>query len=306
MVFLPELSEEFKERISNTFGEAGAVWLKELPGLLQDCFREWSLMPESSPDCLTFNYVLFVRRENGEKLVLKAGVPNHELNSEIAALKVYAGEGAVKLLDSDSQRGFLLLERLQPGTMLLEEEDDKKATTLAIEVMQRLWKKAPEQHAFLSVRDWGRGFERLRRTFKCGSGPFPEVLVSKAERLFAELCDSMEPDVVLHGDLHHWNIMKHGEEWLAIDPKGIVGEPAYEIGAWMRNPYTEIPKIPDLKKFQKRRLEQFAAELGFDRRRLRDWSFAQEMLSAWWSYEDKCGGLQESITLAEILSEIKW
>ena len=250
--------------------------------------------------------MLFVSHESGEKLVLKAGVPSHELSSEIEALKVYAGEGAVKLLDADPQRGLLLLERLQPGNMLLEERDDEKATALAIDVMRKLWKKTPEQHSFRSVRDWGKGFDRLRRTFEGGSGPFPEVLVSRAEGLFTELCDSMQPDVVLHGDLHHWNIMKHGEEWLAIDPKGILGEPAYEIGAWMRNPYTEIPKIPDLKKFQKRRMEQFAAELGFDRRRLRDWSFAQEMLSVWWSYEDKTGGIQEGINQARILSEIEW
>ena len=306
-LFPINLTQDFVQRISGTFGEAGTVWLQELPLLLRDCFRDWNLKPEYTPDCLTYNYVVFVSRGNAEKLVLKAGVPHPELNSEIEAMKLYAGEGAAKLLDSDAQKGLLLLEKLQPGKMLLEEKDDKKATAIAADVMRRLWKEPPADHCFRSVRDWGKGFERLRCTFNGGCGPFPARLLSKAETLFTELSDSMETEVVLHGDLHHWNVLQADERgWLAIDPKGVLGEPAYEIGAWLRNPAGFIFKMPDLKKVQKRRMEQFATELGFERERLRDWSIAQAVLSAWWSYEDKDDGIQEMLGLAELLSEIRW
>jgi streptomycin 6-kinase len=62
-----------------------------------------------------------------------------------------------------------------------------------------------------------------------------------AESLFRELIASSESPVLLHGDLHHFNILSaRRQPWLAIDPKGVAGEPAYEPGALLRNPNPEL------------------------------------------------------------------
>ena len=87
------------------------------------------------------------------------------------------------------------------------------------------------------MAEWGDGFKRLRARFGGGSGPLPSALVGEAEALFAALLDTAGAPVLLHGDLHHYNILAAGGgRWLAIDPKGVVGEPAFEVVALMHNP----------------------------------------------------------------------
>ncbi len=76
--------------------------------------------------------------------------------------------------------------------------------------------------------------------------------------------------MLLHGDLHHENILAAAREpWLAIDPKGIVGELTYEVGALLRN---RLDAAPDLRRLQVRRIDQLSEALGLDRQRLLGWS----------------------------------
>ena len=100
--------------------------------------------------------------------------------------------------------------------------------------------------------------------------------------------------VLLHGDLHHWNILSAGgDTWIAIDPKGVVGEREYEVGSLLRNPNDQIQHWPDLEARTRRRIAILAEVLGFDRHRLARWNFAQALLSIWWGYEDSGGMSQE-------------
>ena len=142
--------------------------------------------------------------------------------------------------------------------------------------------------------------------FGGGSGPFPDPLVAQAEQLFAELIATMAEPVLLHGDLHHENILDAGDgRWLAIDPKGLIGEPAYEVGALLRNPLPRLLAAPSPGRILARRIAQLAEELALGRTRLRDWALAQAVLSAWWSYEDHGHGWEPAIALAEILVALK-
>jgi streptomycin 6-kinase len=251
---------------------------------------------------LSYNYVAPAVDVGGTPVVLKVGFPTRELTTEIEALRLFDGRGAVRLLEADTERGALLLERLEPGTPLTAIEDDALATAFAARVMRSLWRPPPPGHAFPSVADWARGMERLRRRFDGGCGPFPSALVRRAEDLFDELLGSMSEPVLLHGDLHHDNILAaQRQPWLAIDPKGVVGEPAYEVGAFLRNPLPQLLEGASPERLLARRLDQLAAELGFDRGRLRDWALAQAVLSGWWSFEDHGRGWENAIACARIL-----
>ncbi len=261
------IPDNFARLTAEVHGAAGVAWLAALPALLADCERRWGLRV-GPPFALSYNYVAPAVRADGTEVVLKLGVPHRELLSEIAALQVYAGRGSVQLLAADAARGILLLERLQPGTPLVELGDDA-ATAIAAAVMRDLGQPVPAQHAFRTVSDWAAGLGKLRRRFGGGSGPLPARLVGLAEGLFAELLPSQAAPVVLHGDLHHWNIVAaQRQPWLALDPKGILGEPAYEVGAWLRNPLPGLLAWPDTARIQARRVAQFAEVLGLDRRRL--------------------------------------
>jgi streptomycin 6-kinase len=239
--------------------------------------------------------------------VLKLGVPNPELLTEIEALRIYDGRGCVQLLAADREQGALLLERLEPGMPLRgADDDDERATAIAAGVMRRLWRPLPPEHPFPSVARWAAGLGRLRKRFEGATGPLPCALVERAEDLFRALIASMAEPVLLHGDLHHDNILAaEREPWLAIDPKGVVGEPAYEVGALLRNPFPEILSMPQPGRILARRVDQLAGELGFDRDRILGWALAQAVLAAWWCLEDRVPGWEGFIECAELLVELE-
>ena len=300
------IPDNFVRTTLEVHGDAGATWLAALPNLIAACEQRWSLtvLPPFAP--LSYNYVAPALRADGMEVVLKLGVPNRELSTEIDALRVYDGRGSARLLDADPEQGALLLERLMPGTMLVSVADDAAATSIAAGVMRDLWRPAPAQHRFPTVADWASGLSRLRDHFDGGTGPFPAALVDKAERLFAELLPSMGEPVLLHGDLHHYNILAaQRQPWLALDPKGVIGEREYEIGALLRNPSPQYLDWPNLAQIQARRVDQLTEELDFDRRRVVGWGIAQAVLSAWWGYEDHGDASTQWLASVEALERLQ-
>lgn len=285
------------------YGDEGAEWLRRLPALIAQFERRWSVTVLPPFENLSFNYVAPAIRADGQALIFKAGVPNPELHTEIEALRLYNGRGCAQLLVADADQGVLLLERLDPGAMLATLNDDEQATSIAARVMRQLWRPPPPEHSFPTVGKWAAGLGRLRARFDGGTGPLPVALVERAEALFAELLSSMAEPVVLHGDLHHFNILSaERQPWLAIDPKGVVGEPAYEVGALLRNPWPYLLDMPQPGRILARRVDQLAEELGFDRERLVGWGFAQAVLSACWSLEDGSDDWEYAINCARLLA----
>jgi streptomycin 6-kinase len=296
--------EAFSRTIIERYSESGNIWLERLPSLLDALAESWSLTILPPFPNLTYNYVAPAIRDNGEPLILKIGVPDPELTTEVAALRFFDGRGCARLLATDEARGALLIERLLPGTSLRRLEPDDRTVLIAAETMQQIWRQAPDQHPFPTTATWGEGFARMRRSFDGGSGPFPSALTDAAERLYAELDASSVAPVVLHGDLHQENVLTaQRTPWLAIDPKGVVGEPVYEVGALLRNPPPWRTPC-ELACIMERRVHLLAEALGFERERIAGWGLAQAVLSAWWSYEDHGHGWEEALACAEALYRV--
>ncbi|HEX6384194.1 MAG TPA: aminoglycoside phosphotransferase family protein [Anaerolineae bacterium] len=300
---IDELPASFIYTVSSTF-EGGKEWLANLPQLIAVCKARWGLTVQSHFAGLSYNYVAPANMADGTEIVLKLGVTREELTMEIEALRLYDGRAMCRLVDADAEQGILLLERLQPGHMLTAVSDDEEATRIAADVMRRLWRSLPEGHTFPSVSEWADGLARLRAEFGGTTGPFSARLVEMAESLFADLLASSAEPVLLHGDLHHYNILAaEREPWLAIDPKGVSGEPAYEVGALIRNPMPDIYGWSDLERVLARRFDILAEMLALDRQRLVAWSVAQQVLSAWWAYEDlRNDEWRRTMAVAEILA----
>jgi streptomycin 6-kinase len=296
-----KVSEEFSQRIESTFGPDGKDWLDALPSILDEVSQKWTLRLLPAFEGMAYNYVAPAIRNDDMSVVIKVGVPNSELYSEIDALRIFEGRGAVNLLEAEPELGAMLLERLDPGQPIVH-LDDEQATGEAVRVIRLLHGRAPESDCFPSVFDWAKGLKRLRATFEGGTGPFPTLHVEKAEAISSELLNSMDRPVLLHGDLHHWNILSaRRSSWLAIDPKGVVGEPAYETGAWIRNPFPDLLRWQNAREVIVRRLDQFANELALDRDRIQSWSFYQAVLAAWWSYEEGDPGWENSLAVADLI-----
>jgi streptomycin 6-kinase len=297
---------DFARTMREVYGEAGIKWLERLPAIIAGCERRWSLAALPPFPRLSYNYVAPAVLADGRETVLKVGYPSPELMCEMEALRLYEGHGIVQLLHADREQGAMLLERLKPGTPLASIEDDEEATSIAAGVMRQLWRPVPAEHQFPTVAKWASGLGRLRERFGGTTGPFPKSLVEEAETLFTELISSMDEEVLLHGDLHHENIVAaERQPWLALDPKGLVGEPAYEVGALLRNQLPEPLVQPEASRTLARRVDQLAEELGLDRERLISWGLAQAVLSAWWSIEDHGHGWEPAIAVAEALAGIR-
>jgi len=295
----------FVQHVLRMDGDVGRVRLDRLPAILTRCEQRWGLTISPPFAHLSFNYVAPATRSDGTVVIVKVCAFSDEFLPQWEALRLFDGHGMVQLLGYDEEDEVLVLECLQPGTLLSTEEDDEKATAIIANVMRQLWRPVSGEHSFPTVEKWGRGFEHLRTYYKGGNGPFPPRLLEEAERLFAELSASSAEPMLLHGDLHHENILAaQRQPWLAIDPKGLVGEAAYETGALLRNALTRVFQAPVPRRVMERRMDQLAAELGFERARIRGWGLAQAVLSVWWGIEDSDEFNDEVLACAELLAEL--
>ena len=278
---------EFAQRTIRMNGERGRAWIESLPTVIGEYAQRWSLKL-GVPFELSYNFVVPARRADGTEAVLKLGFPNRELLSEMHALQVFDGRGVVRLLEADFDRQVFLLERVHPGIELFNLEQDDAVIRIAAQVMQQYWRPVKQKRPLLTVENWTAGLTRLRPYYNGTTGPFPEHLVETAEKIFAEFIPNQGERVLLHGDLHHWNILSATRQpWLAIDPKGVIGEREYDTGAILRNPWGKRYDFQELKRIQSRRVDILSEMLGFEHQRILSWGVAQAVLSAWWSVEDE-------------------
>lgn len=290
-----------QENLQALYPNQAKDWLAALPAFLKSIEKKLFIRLAAPFTNLTYHYVTPATTETGEAVVFKCTIPNKEMQTEIAALQHYEGAGCVRLIASDAEEGWLLMEACQPGVTLAALEEDEAATHYAIQVMQKLWKPISEEAAFPSIQNWLEGLSRMQHH------PRAKDLISKRLRdysigLSKDLRASMGEPVLLHGDLHHDNILvSQRAPYLAIDPKGLIGEREYEFGALIRNPLAKIKGMSGLARFLNRRLDQIAAETGFDRQRIQHWSMVQAVLAAYWQIEDGQTNEQIWIQCAEAL-----
>lgn len=198
-------------------------------------------------------------------------------------LHAFGGAGMVRVYESEP--GAALLERLVPGhdlVQLVKDGNDDRAIHIFADVMSQIANHEPSLGC-ATVFDWSLGFDRY---LESNNQPIPAGLVHEAHELYRQLSATASPTMLLHGDLHHYNVLfDERRGWVAIDPKGVVGELEYEVGAILRNP-GELPETFTSRDVVERRLRILSDALRLDYRRALQWSFAQAVLSAIWGVED--------------------
>ena len=278
-----KLPASFVRNVRGAFPD-GARWLENLPDLLAACLRMWGLVLDGEVFELSFNYVVPVVQNGRVAAVLKLGVPSPEFAAEVRALRAFQTHGAVRLLAGDEHLGALLLDRVTPGTTLAALHDEAQAAEIAARTMMNLGQARAVDGAFRSLESWTAGLSALRVRFSGGTGPLDSELVDTAENLRAELLQGEPPSCLLHGDLHHFNILEGSASgWVAIDPKGVIGDPAYEPASFLLNPG---PAVVLDRSMQQARIDIFAEQLKMDPQRIARWAFVQAVLGAWWTIED--------------------
>lgn len=200
-----------------------------------------------------------------------------------ALLDWYAGHGAVKVLGT--ARNAVLMEWLEGSSLgdLARSGDDETATSILCEVVAKLHARrdAPPPD-LMPLRRW---FEALFKTnvdsWPAGSRPIVARAVGIARELFGEDL----PTQPLHGDIHHDNIWRSGNDWLAIDPKGLIGDPAYDYANSFQNPVGAEGLVLDAARVG-RHAAAIAERTDLSRKRLLAWAIAHTALSGAWHIQD--------------------
>jgi streptomycin 6-kinase len=253
----------------------GAKWVERVPRLVRECAERWSLRLGEPYEYAYVSLALRAELPDGTPAVLKVGFPHRESEHEADALAHWDGRGAVGLLAHDRERHALLLERCEPGTPLLELDDEQKAYRLAAGVLGRLWRVPAEGHPFRPIAvDAARWVEVLPERWERLRRPFERRLLDEAVAAFRELPPTQGELVVCHQDFHRGNVLRSSREpWLAIDPKPVLAEREFDAAALIRDGDGD----------PRRRLDFLCSELGLDRERTRRWALAHTLA---WGFDE--------------------
>ncbi|MGG0717427.1 aminoglycoside phosphotransferase family protein [Robertmurraya massiliosenegalensis] len=275
------IPSSFRKKMIGAFRDQGSLWLENLEEKVNHYLAKWNLISMGPVSNLSYNYVLHVIDETGVERILKIALSSSELRNEIRALQVYDGNGCCKLLKADEEKGVILLEKFVPGKMLSELKDEEQVLEQFMKVWKAIRREAPKENDLPSIEQWASKLLACRQTDEYLNGQFSEEILGLAERYFVEINDTTE---LLHGDLHHENILfSEDKGWMAIDPKGVIGDQYFDVVSFLMN---HLHEKENPKKVLKERVDTLSSGLSFNRERLLKAGLAMTTLSAFWSVEE--------------------
>lgn len=254
--------------------------IDRIVNLLCDKWQLTNLVP-LTPSEFTGNYIAqaFSLKTNSNVFLKILVTPTNE----IAALKLFSGNNFVKLLDYDEEFNAILLEDVYPGTALktLFPVEENKSIDICIDLIKKIHKNKLD----FETKRFSNVFELLDLLNTFESKIIPDDILIKAKKTVTSLIDLKQDLYLLHGDIHHENILKRGNEWILIDPQGIVGPLEYEVARFIINPIPDLLNY-DAKTIIKNRIDKFSKAFNFKQHILEQWVFVQAVLSTCWMEED--------------------
>ncbi len=293
--FIDRLPNKFTQKVIELCEDDGIEWLNNLSKTIEKLEEKWEIKMERHFPNLSYNYVASCFQKDGTPAVLKIALPlqNVEIFNEVKTLRSFHGKGAVRVLEIDKAHEAILLERLTPGKHLKElfAENKEKAVEIMIDVMKSLYENSLAHEDFTDVDSWLNGLERAPKA------NFPAKQLNKARNYFEKLNSNKEKVILLHGDLHHENILSSGQaEYKAIDPFGINANPGYEIGLFLR---VHMKWVNDRRALFEA-VDQFSDAFEMRPIEVKQWAFVQQVLSASWDFEDGGANWREDLNLADV------
>ena len=260
-------------------------WVASLPQTLRDASERWSLdiAEPFQPGGVT-SYVAPATRSDGASLVYKVTIPHDESRFEVEALRAYGGEGAVALVEAEPPTWELLLERARPGLDLWTVGDDHARMEIVCEIAQRLWRPLVGS-GIPALPDVARSWASITEgRLVTADVPWITDPIERGIELLRTLPSEPHDAMLLHGDLHPGNVLSAERvPWLAIDPKPLVGDPAFEpiqLLTQRAGRIAEPPPAPEVEE----RLTTIADLLGLDATRVARWGIARCAEWSMWSW----------------------
>jgi len=147
--------------------------------------------------------------------------------TEYYMLKDFNGNGLCKVYESDINNGVLLIERIMPGVQLCEEPDQNIRINEFCALAQKLHKPPTDISRYPTYMDWLDNITDFIKTQTDYADLYHKT--QRAKEICRSLWAKYTDRLLLHGDLHHENILRGKEGYYAIDPIGVIGDPVFEI-----------------------------------------------------------------------------
>ena len=230
---------ELREVVRNrAIAEGHAEWIDHLTDMIRGLERDWSIELGQPYEEGTEAFVAAAMLDDGTPAVLKVLVPQRGGgfdDHEATVLRLAAGDGCPILYRDDPARGALLMERLGPSMFALGLPYEQRRSALC-DAAARIWRPAldvdlpsgAEKAAWLSgfiATAWSDLDE------PCERRTVDHALACADRRLAAH---DPERSVLVHGDVHQWNVLRAGDSFKLVDPDGLVAEAEYDLGVILR------------------------------------------------------------------------
>jgi streptomycin 6-kinase len=257
-------------------------WLDALSDMVAEVCARWRIALDPVIPASYVTLVLLGHSPTLGPVAVKSSPLADEFRSEATALEMAKGDRVARLYEVDFSRSVMVIEQIVPGIQLRDAElSDDDATRIAAEAAVAFWRPVPDPAGLHPLRRWMRAL-----LDESPSDRVPPDLVAQARELGMALLASSPRTFLLHGDLQHHNLLQRADgAWIIIDPKGVVGDPGYEIAAWMANPFGVTARA-DYRAIAARRAAIYAAVTGLERQEVLAWAFVGLVLNACWSAED--------------------
>ncbi|WP_040422823.1 aminoglycoside phosphotransferase family protein [Actinopolymorpha alba] len=273
-----EIPEGFARTIVDREGDSGRAWLESLPGLVDEYLQRWSCTPTAPVRFGQVGIVLGVRRHDGSAAVLKISFTHPGNMYEAHAFATWGGRGAVLLYERDDGKFAMLLEQAEWQT-LDDLGDVDQATVVTGRLARRLAVPAPPGLPRLSdqAEEWE---QTLREDAKRLGRSLSQRALGAALATIQDL-GRKQPDTMVHGDLHFGNVVRaQREPWLVVDPKGLVGDLAFDALTALVGGVDSLRRAHDLDRELRRRLAIFADAAEIERERATRWVQARTAIGA--------------------------
>ncbi|MFF7136706.1 aminoglycoside phosphotransferase family protein [Streptomyces sp. NPDC008196] len=260
-------------------GDRGREFIAALPALVEEFLERWQLRPDGTPmHGVTALVLPVVRADPYAPAVLKFQLLDEESAGEPVALRLWDGDGAVRLLDHDPVTHTMLLERLDSTRMLSTLPGTRDAVVVIAELLARLT-ATPAPAGMRRLGDIAQTMlDETPKALEHIPDPRMRRTVADCAAAVREVVD--EPgDRLLHWDLHDENVLACDRApWLAIDPKPLAGDPGFELWPALDNRFDADEIIW--------RFDAMTDILGLDRARARAWTMGRLLQNALWDIED--------------------
>ncbi|MFG3505322.1 APH(6)-I family aminoglycoside O-phosphotransferase [Streptomyces sp. NPDC047821] len=281
-----EVPDALAASLTRNGGEEERAWIAGLPALVAQLLGRWDLERDGGVASGEASLVVPVRRADGTRAALKLQMPREETTAALAGLRVWNGDGVVRLLDHDPVSSAMLLERLDASRTLASVEDDDAAMRTLAGLLARLHSvPAPD-----GLRGLGGIAREMLEAVPGAVGSLTDPADRQRLRSWASAVTELvgEPgDRMLHWDLHYDNVLAaEREPWLAIDPEPLAGDPGFDLWPALDTGWERLEAAGDPRRAVRRRFDLLTEALGLDRERAAGWTLGRLLQNTLWDIED--------------------